>query len=453
MRVNLHKYQQHMVDFALDGLFARGEPGVGWFADPGLGKTLCTLEVLRTLFDLGEAERALVVAPKRVCELVWPAEIEKWGYPFGCNVMCGKVDRAIWNAADIDVVNPESLHKLTDHAGKWDVLVVDESTKFKNWSSKRMKSMRKLLPSIPKRMILTGTPASNSLADLHSQLFICDGGERLGKNVTVFRAQYMQQGGYMGRQWVFRKELEGDIHGRIADIVLRMDAESNLDMPELLTHDMFCRLPPRAEREYARLKRDLLAQLESGDVLCSNAASAYQRCRQLANGATYDDKRQVHQVHDEKLDMLDELVDELSGKPLLCFYQFQHDAARILKRHPKARVLSGATKGDEAAGYVKAWNNDEVPLFLVQAQAASHGLNLQGGSCADVAWMGLGDSAEIYDQAVRRVYRQGVKSRCVRVHRLLCARTVDVTIRDRLEGKFATQSQFLEALKRHAQAK
>lgn len=446
-------YQKTALEFLLDGLFVRGKKGRGLFLDPGLGKTRTSLEMMNALFSMGESKRALVIAPKRVCHLVWPAEAAKWQMPWQVRVMCGRVKDYLAGGVSpyikVEVVNPESLHLLEPYAGRWDTVIVDESTKFKNWTSKRMKCLRKLLPSFDRRIILTGTPAANSLADLHSQIFILDDGEALGRNVTVFRARFMRQGGYLGRQWQLRDGLEDELLDAIGHLVLRMDAESYLDMPKLIINDMWCKLPPEAEREYQRLKRILLAQLESGDILCTNAASAYNKCRQLANGSIYDSDRNVHFAHAEKLDMLSDLIDELSGKPLLAFYQFGHDAVAICERYPKAAVLCGATSARVAQDYVDRWNGGDLPLFLVQNQAASHGLNLQG-SGSDVAYYGLGDSLEIFEQSYRRIYRQGTKSSQIRVHRLLTHATVDGIIAQRLDGKAKTQSDFLEALKAHA---
>jgi len=346
---------------------------------------------------------------------------------------------------------------------------VDESTAFKNWTGSkgkrkknpqrkvnrrgsRMPNLRKLLPTMKKRIILTGTPAANSLSDIFAQIYILDDGLTLGKNLTVFRSRFCTKGGWMGRQWMFRPEMEEELYRAVSPLVIRAGAEDYLDMPELVTHNMYCRMPEDAKREYARLKRDLLAQLESGDILAMNAASAYMKMKQAANGAVYDEQRNVHEWHTAKLDMHDELIEELAGKPLLTFFQFKHDAVRIKKRHPKAEILSGKTKPSEVEGLLRRWNAGDIRLFLVQPQAASHGLNLQSGPCADIAWFGIGDSPEVYDQAVRRIYRQGQKNRQVRVHRLLCEGTVDGIIKERLEGKFRIQNEFFKALIAHAKS-
>ena len=430
-------------------MYVQDKKGAGLFLDPGLGKTLITLTLLQQLRDLGEIESALVVAPLRVCRLVWGQEIEKWDFGFTSNILCQRVKKQLKNIAFIDLINPESLHHLVDHCERWDMLVIDESTKFKNWTSKRMRSLRKMLPNFKRRLILTGTPAPNSLADLHSQVFCLDGGAALGRNVTVFRSLYMHQGGWQGREWKLRDGQEGAIHKQVAPLCLRLDAESCLDMPELVVHDIECELPPKCVPQYKQLQRDLLAQLESADILAMNAASAYMKMRQFSNGKMYDAERNVHDVHTAKLEALEEVIGEINGKPVLVFYQFGHDVDAILSKYPKAKVLNGKTKAKDAEKMMEDWNAGKLPIFLVQNQAASHGLNMQGAG-NDVVYYGLGDSLEVYDQSYRRIYRQGVKGKQVRIHRILTLGTVDMVIRDRLELKDQTQQQFLTHLKNHA---
>jgi len=341
----LHEYQKRAINFGMRRLFIENRQGVAWFIDPGLGKTRITLEVLNTLRGLNEIERVLIIAPMRVCRNVWPQEIEKWGYDMAANVMCQRVKVSLKNDCFIDLINPESIHLLVDHCERWDTLVIDESTKFKNWTSKRMKCLRKMLPNFTRRMILTGTPAPNSLADLHSQAYILDDGAALGRNVTVFRARYMARGGWQGRQWVLRSEMSDALNEAISPMALRMDAESNLDMPELVVNDMFCELPKRCMAGYRQLKRELLAQLETGDILAVNAASAYIKMRQYSNGAVYDAERNVHFVHSEKVEMLCDLVEELAGKPVLVF-DLEKTSSMLISLSPRVLVTLQKTPVD-----------------------------------------------------------------------------------------------------------
>jgi len=466
MKPDFRDYQDTAYDFCLRRLYVEGQLGAGLFLDPGLGKTLVTLALLEFLRAMGEIDSALIVAPLRVCRLVWAQEIRKWDYDFTVNLLCNKVAPVLSRRLGrkipgpglreprsfIELVNPESLHHLVEHCDRWDMIAVDESTKFKTWTSRsprnRMKMLRKMLPNFKKRLILTGTPAPNSLADLHSQIFILDNGAALGRNVTVFRSLYMRQGGWQGRQWMLKDNQEDKILQQIASMCLRLDAETCLDMPELVTNDIECELPAQCVAQYKKLQRDLLAQLDTGTILIQNAASAYTKMRQFANGQMYDEDRVVHPIHKAKLEAWSDLVDELGGKPLLTFYQFQHDLDALRTKYPKAPVMNGQSKKTDEKT-IDDWNAGKIRVLLAQNQAISHGLNMQGCG-TDMVYYGLHDSLEVYEQSYRRIYRQGVKGHQVRIHRLLTRGTVDTTIRDRLESKDQTQQAFLNALKKHA---
>lgn len=448
----LRPYQRRAIDFSLDRMFAKGEQGSGLLLQPGLGKTRSTLEILRVLRDLGEIEKVLIIAPLRVCHFPWPDENEKWGYNFDYRILCGKVRSQLKKPSPfIDLLNPESTHALLDFPVRYDMVVVDESYKFKTWSSKRMKAMKTILPEINKRLILSGAPAANSLADLHSQIYILDNGEALGRNVTIFRSRYMYReavGGFS--RWKMREGKEEEISRLISPLVIQMNAEDELDMPELITNTVMCDLPDKCRAGYNKLKRDLLVQLESANILAVNAASAYIKMRQFANGAVYDENKKVHFVHDEKIDALKDLVESLSGSPLLVFYQFDHDRARLQAAFHGTPAIAGNIDMSLVNDILKDWNAGKLPLLFVQNQTASHGLNMQDGGCTNVAYFGLTDQPEVFDQSFRRVYRQGVKGSRVVIHKILVEKTVDEVISDRLKSKDQTQADFFKRLKQHA---
>lgn len=450
MKAELHAYQQEMVDFCLDNLFVK-ETGAGLFADPGLGKTLVTLKVIKTLHDLGEVERVLVVAPKRVCKMVWPQEIEKWDVGLSYSVLCERVSQSLKNNSTIEIINRESLHKLKDMGGRWDLLAVDELTGFKNFTAKCTKSLRKILPKTRYRMGLTGTPVANSLLDLFAQCFVLDLGEALGRTLSVFRARYASRGGWQARQWIVRKGCEDQLLDDVSHLCLRMDAESNLKMPEKVEHNVVVEMPARVRSEYRRLKEELLIQLQSADIFMQNAASAYTKMRQLANGNVLDEEGVAHHAHDEKIKALREIREELWGKPMLVFYPYRADVADIRKTFgDDVTELSGSTPKGTEQQILDDWNAGKIPILACQIQTGSHGLNLQEGGCQDILFFGECDSLDSIEQAYRRVYRQGVKGDTVRIHRIMMEDSVDFVIRERLAGKYDTQDAFLTALKSYA---
>lgn len=454
----LRDYQGIAAQWAMNRLYARDAIGAGLFLDPGLGKTRTSLTIADELLTLKEVKRVLIIAPLRPVYSVWPAEMKKWKFDMSWSILHEQYDKAMAWDTQLEIVNPEGVVKLQDLGGRWDLIIVDESTKFKSWSSRRMKFMRKLLAKTPKRLILSGTPAANSLADLHAQMYIIDNGESLGRTAGYFREMYMCRGGWQGKQWVVREDMKHALLDKISDRCLRMDAESYLDMPALLFNDIWVEMPEEAKRQYNKLKRELYVKLQTGDVFCGSAAAAYMKCKQFANGQVYNTDeesgvRTTHRAHDAKVEALVDLMEELAGKPLLISYQVTADLERLQmhKAFSKLPVIKGRMKAKDVDEIIAKWNRGEYKGLLAQCQTVSHGLNMQE-ACNDVGWFGLCDSPEVYDQFIRRIYRQGVVGPQVRVHRLLTRGTVDEPMLGRIESKGQTQAEFLEALKKHARA-
>lgn len=444
----LHEYQRGMIQFAADKLLAE-DTGVMLAADPGCGKTVCSLEIANMLIQLGEVERVLLTAPIRVLDLVWPAEIAQWSYPFTYQRFNGPPGRRV-GKAQIDMISRDSLHHMEAHASKYDLLIVDESSAFRNWGTKRTRSLRKLCKRIPKRLLLTGTPMPNTHMDLFPQAWCMDKGEALGKNVSVFRRRFCYKGGWQGKEWKLNPGAGEKIQDAVEHLCYRVEAEKVLDMPELTTNDVMVELPPKALAQQRELKEELALELANDTILAANAAVAYGKLRQLANGSIKNGDT-VCEVHTEKRKALDDLISEMPGRPILVFYQYNADLDSIRRVVPKAAVLRGGMSGSQVQTVIDDWMdpNSGTKVLAAQERTASHGLNLQTGGCCDCIFYSLGDSSDAYDQAYRRIYRQGAGKR-VRVHRLLAKDSVDEIIRDRVSRKLQGQKAFLDALRSFA---
>jgi SNF2 family DNA or RNA helicase len=456
-----HNYQGDGIQFLQENLHA------ALFADPGLGKTAMVLHFLERLWwRCGCRLRVLVIAPLRVVYSVWPAEIDKWDLILPYQILHGKHKEALADhrVSTIDLLNVENIFWLFEQNRPlgYDVLIVDESSKFKSYASKRFKALKRRLPEFDRRIILTGTPSPNSLEDLFSQVYIMDRGDALGPNITAYRRSFFYPTQY--RNFVEYQPRAGaaeEIQKRVAPLVKRIDAETNLDLPELLENTIEVELPAKARRVYDDFEKRLFAELEihSGEekaFALSSAAVAYNVCRQIANGRFYEPPkvlelaqstkdRKVISLHTAKLDALGELVGELQGKPLLVAYHYKHDLERLLLRFgKKTPVIGGGVSAKEGARIVNRWNRGEIPLLFGHPQSMSHGINLQGAG-NDVAWFALTDNLENYLQFVRRVYRQGIKGQ-VRVHHIIARRTVDEAILQRIKAKDGDQKALLTAL-------
>lgn len=443
-------YQIRAVELMLEN------PAAGLFADPGLGKTSCAL-MAWTVFQRAHPKwKMLVIAPRHVVHNVWRQEAKKWSdfSHLRFAVLHGpKKAQALKEDADIYLINPEGLPWLLQQRG-WkipQVLVVDESTKFKHTNTQRFKLLRTMLDAFARRYILAGKPVPNGLHDLFGQIFILDGGARLGKFVSHFRKNYCYQSGFGGFKWKVLPEKEAEIQAKVIDITLRLDKREHLkDLPPLVENVVAVDLPHEAMDQYMELEKEFILQLREGEVSAMSAGAATAKLRQLTSGAVYltddDAAGRWAPVHEAKLDALDAILSEREYQPTLVAYQFNHTADRILAAYPDAVILSRLSD-KKAERALAEWNKGEVPILVVHPASAAHGLNLQGGSDA-LVWFDPTYDLEHDDQLIARLWRQGQKHTVVN-HRLVASNTIDEAIVAALRGKDRSQNQFLDALKKH----
>lgn len=440
-------YQQRAIKLLL------GQQSAGLFLDPGLGKTSTVLATIKILLQKRLVKRILIVAPLRCCYKVWPDEIEKWEefHQLRWTVLHGTQKEAKLQAdADIFIINPEGLPWLI--AGNWldsvDVLVIDESSKFKDSQSQRFKLLKPLLPGFKRRWILTGTPAPNGLVDLFGQVYILDLGRALGRFITHFRRQFFDQSPYVKYEYTPKPTAWSDVTDKISPLVLQLSAEEYLEMPELSAIVLTVELPTSARAMYANIENDFIHWLDiQTAVIAANSTVASGKLRQCANGAVYVGDR-WQEIHEEKLDALEGLLEEFNSSPCLVFYEFEHDLRRIQKRFPGIPVLGGGIGAKQFANLVDGFNDGVIPVLLCHPSSVGHGLNLQG-ACSRVVWFSIPWNLEHYDQAIARVYRQGQRSKIVLVYHIVARNTIDERIMKILVVKDRTQQDLLTALHRH----
>lgn len=471
-----HAYQKKAIKFLLEHAAA------ALFLDPGLGKTSITLATIKLLKQKKLLSKVLLIAPLRVCHSVWPREIDKWE-DFGqlkVVVLHGpNKDELLKQDADIYVINPEGLDwllqvtKTKSPSGKtkvdvdlrrwkalgFDTLVVDELSKFKHTNTNRFKSLKLVLHTFSRRWGLTGSPASNGLLDLFGQCFVLDQGRTFGQYISHYRAQYFLPS-HDGFNWNIREGADQEIYERLNPLALRMAAEDYLDMPVLIENNIRVDLPTDVQRIYDQLEDDLIARIESKVVVASTAAAASIKCRQVANGGIYLDqdieklikvpktKREWINLHTAKTDALADLIDELQGSPLLVAYDFEHDLDRLREKLGKdVPYIGGGVSAKRSAELERAWNAGQLPVLLGHPQAMAHGLNLQEVG-NHVAWHSMTWDYELYDQFIRRVLRQGNKSKKVFCHHILARGTIDEAMLAATKSKRKGQNALFDALKK-----
>ncbi len=434
-------------------LLSQGSAGL--FLDPGLGKTSIVLAAYKILKKEGYTSKGmLIIAPLRVCYNVWPTEILKWTNFCDLSIEVLHGDRkhdALKREADIHIINPEGLQWLFDKDARrwrdWDILCIDESTKFKDTQTKRFKLMRHHFERFTRRWILTGTPVPNGIHDLFGQIYILDLGHALGRYITHFRTKYFYTESWKPYEYIPNKGAFKEIVDRIDPLVMRMSDKDYLEMPDLIVPPAtMVEMPDKAWKMYKDLEDDFITRIEEGFIIAANAAVAGGKCRQVANGGIYTNERHDWiEVHTEKLDALSDILEELGGAPTLIMYEFNHDRYRLQKILGKeVPVLGGGTSSKKADRYIRQFNQGHIPIMLCHPASMAHGLNLQD-VCHHIIFFGITWNFEHYDQSIRRIYRQG-QLNPVFVYHIVARGTLDEKVMKVLTSKDKTQQTLFAAL-------
>ena len=451
-----HAYQQHCINKILE------IKKLGLYLDMGLGKTVTTLTAIRELkYNRFLVRKVLIIAPKKVAEGTWTKEKDKWDHTkmFRVSQVLGsqaKRIRALNTPADLYIVNRENIVWLVDYyRNSWpfDMVVVDESSSFKNHSAKRFKALASVGSRIERMVELTGTPSPNGLEDLWAQVFLLDGGRRLGAKYTGFRERYFQpdKRGADGMVYSYAAKpgSEQGILDRISDICISMKAEDYLQLPDVTYHEIPVVLDAKSQRAYDDLEMKMVLELpeDEENISVTSAAALSNKLLQLANGAVYDEDHAVHEVHGCKIEAFLELLESLRGKPVLVFYNFQHDRERILKALAGSglRIRELKTTKDE-----DDWNARQIDILLTHPASSAYGLNLQQGG-NHVVWFGLTWNYELYTQANKRLHRQGQTEKVI-IHHLVCSGTRDEDVMQALNRKEDVQNWVMESLKARIKA-
>lgn len=448
MRFEPHEYQRRAIAWVED------HPRCLLFLDMGLGKTVSVLTAVQRMLRHGEVERVLVVAPKKVAESTWTQEAEKWDHlsltVVGVTGDARQRRAALATPADVHVMGRDNVVWYMDEAkGKlgYDMVVIDELTSFKNHRSLRFKALRRALPQASRVVGLTGTPTPNGLRDLWAQVYCIDGGARLGRFSTHYLEKYFNtvvRNNIVIKCWP-KPGAEEEIRGLLSDITLTMSADDWLRLPPMVERDVPVALPPAVAAGYRRFEKECVMEVlreAGGDkslVTAASAASMTNKLSQYADGAVYDDARGVVEIHGEKLEALEEIV-EATDSPVLVFYQFQHDRDRILGRFRKLRPV--VYSGDDE---LRRWNEGKIRLLLAHPASTAFGLNMQHGGHT-VVWFSTGWNLEHYQQANARLHRQG-QERPVTVFRLIATGTVDERMAAAITGKGESQRGFIDSMK------
>lgn len=448
MEFKPHNYQAYAINRIIN------DDAVGLFLRPGLGKTSITLSAVNILkYFRWQVQKVLVVAPKKVAEGTWSKEAAKWDHLKHLRVVTilgSKTQRvkALNTPADVYVINRENIPWIVDHYKQdwpFDMVVLDESTSFKNPQSKRFKALKLVRRFMRKVVILTGTPSSVGIEDLWAQVYLLDEGARLGKTITAYRQMYFNCNTHGGHftEYTAKDGAEAAVLEAISDICISMKAEDYLELPNLIENEIPVVLDSKTEKAYAKFERDLLLELEEDTVTASTAGVLTGKLLQFCSGAIYNEDKKVLPLHDCKIDAYMELIEQLGGEHCITFYGFQHDKDRILealsKTKLRVRVYKDTKDEDD-------WNNGEIDVLLVHPASCAYGLNLQAGG-RHIVWFTPNWSFELNDQGKCRLYRQGSPYDKVYVHYLVVQGGVDEDVMKAIDGREDTHNTVMNVLK------
>lgn len=438
-----HPYQEFAKEFMISN------PLSALFLEMGLGKTITTLTAIdELLYDCFEIRKVLIIAPLRVANSTWPSEIKKWEHLklLRYSIVTGnEAERiqALTTEAEIYIINRENVDWLVNKSGVaiiFDMLVIDELSSFKSYTSKRFKSLLKIRPYFKRVVGLTGTPSSNGLMDLWAEFRILDFGKRLGRYITHYRNKYFvpdKRNGMIIYSYKPQEDAEQQIYEAINDITISMKSCDHLNLPKLIMNEVEVVLEDKEVERYEDFKKEMVMTIGEEEIDAVNAASLSNKLLQLANGSIYAEDKNYHIVHDKKMEALEQLIEEANGKPVLIAYWFKADKERIEQRF-KVREI-------QSTGDIEDWNKGEILVGLIHPASAGHGLNLQQGGCT-LIWFGLTWSLELYQQTNARLYRQG-QNQTVVIHHIITKNTIDEDVMKALKRKERTQEALMSAVK------
>jgi SNF2 family DNA or RNA helicase len=460
----LHEYQKKAVDFQCT------HPESMLWLDMGLGKTVITLTSIAHLLNTKFLRGVIIVAPIRVCRLVWRQEAQKWANTshLKFSMVTGTKDqrtRALLRPADIYLINYENLGWMAEAIQTYFMkkkieipfngIVYDEVSKCKNSGTQRVKSLKKIMDQFIWTTGLTGTPASNGIKDLHGQFLVVDKGKRLGVSKTAFRTRFYKKAGPFKE--VAYDDTETTIKQLIGDITLEMSAADYNPLPDLIVNDVNVEMPLELRAMYDMMEKDFFLQLDSGsEVEVFNQASLTNKLLQFSNGSMYPIAGMPlwEPIHALKLDALEEIIDEAQGSPVLCSYAYRSDAARIMERFKDLMPIN-LTECKSESSLVEAmrrWKAGECPLMIGHAASMGHGIDGLQDKGHIVVWFGLNWSLDLYDQMNARVRRQG-QGVPVICHRILMLDTLDQAQALALDSKAVTQTSLRNSIKEYRKSR
>lgn len=440
MKITLNKEQANALEIIKD------QKQYGIFFDMGVGKTALMLSLIEYLaFDKLEVSNILIVAPASVANklTVWQDEIKKWenfdyfDYFDLSGTKAKREEKLREHNSSITIMSDALITWWYEEYGNldmFDMIIVDESSRFKSAKAKRFKTLAKMIKLDKHRVyLLSGTPVPNGWEDIWSQIYLLDKGTRLGASYWKFLDNYFLTFNY---KRMLTKENKKVIMDKIKDICVFASSE-NIKLPNLTEEKIYLEFTPEKQDLFNKFKNEYIFTYEKEEITVLSKQILINKCLQLSNGCIYNDKEGNYKVFDDgKLDYVRKYSEEHPEENILVFYSYKFDKQRLLTL-PGAEAINDVESKDK-------WNRGEIKIGVISPYSFQYGGNLQFGGYT-IIWFGLLWGLENYLQSNKRIYRQG-QTHDVKIMYLLTKNTWDDYVYKCVVAKEINQKDFLQSI-------
>lgn len=390
------------------------------FNEAGTGKTSSVVWAADYLMNQGLVKRVLVICPLSIMYSAWQADIFKTAMHRTVAVAHGDTNKRIKvinGEYEFVIINFDGVGTVADEIGKvgFDLIVVDEANAYKTVSTKRWKTLAKLINPSTRLWMLTGTPASQSPLDAYGLAKLINPAG-VPKFFGAWRDKVMMNVSRF--QWVPRKDSKSTVFEALQPAI-RFEKADCLDLPEVMYQTREVPLSPQVEKYYKMLKKEMVINAAGEDISAVNAAAMISKLLQLSGGALYTDNKEVVEFDaSPRFNALMEVLDETEHK-VVVFVPYTHTieiVAKYLTNQGVANeIINGAVSASARSDIINRFQTQEAPrVLIIQPQAASHGITLTAANTV-VFWSPV-MSVETYLQCVARIDRVGQKNSMTVVH-------------------------------------